>query len=96
LVDEGKLEMNEPITTYLPELADLWVIKEKTENRTVLGRPSRPITLRHLVTHTSGMRWIPELQMPHRGKIDCVSLQQSVTLTLMTPLETDPGEKYIY
>jgi CubicO group peptidase (beta-lactamase class C family) len=96
LVDEGKLNLNEPVTTYLPELNSLWVLKEKTETQTVLTKPERPITLRHLLSHTSGMGWIPELQRPHKFKIDCVSLQQAAMLTAMTPLETEPGTKYIY
>ena len=43
LVDEGKLDLDEPVTTYLPSL------KLKDENAL------KVITLRHLVTHTSGV-----------------------------------------
>jgi CubicO group peptidase (beta-lactamase class C family) len=43
LVDQGKLDLDEPVTTYLPSL------KLKDENAL------RTITLRHLVTHTSGV-----------------------------------------
>ncbi len=43
LVDQGKLDLDEPITTYLPSM------KLKDENALKL------ITLRHLVTHTSGV-----------------------------------------
>lgn len=96
LVDDGKLDMEVPITTYLPELNSMMVVKEKTDEKTVLVKSEKPITLRHLLSHTSGMTWIPELQQPGKGKIDCVTLQQSVLLAAMTPLEVEPGTKYVY
>jgi len=49
LVDQGKLTLDEPVAKFLPALANL----------PVLGPPLRPskttITLRHLITHTSGL-----------------------------------------
>jgi CubicO group peptidase (beta-lactamase class C family) len=45
LMEEGKLSLDDPIGKYVPELAGL-----KTAN----GKTAR-ITLRHLLTHTSGM-----------------------------------------
>jgi CubicO group peptidase (beta-lactamase class C family) len=49
LVDQGKLSLNDPITKYLPEMKSL---KMKD------GTPVE-ITLRHLLTHTSGMAELP-------------------------------------
>jgi CubicO group peptidase (beta-lactamase class C family) len=43
LVDEGRLDLDEPISTYLPDL------------RLVDAQAQRTITLRHLLTHTSGV-----------------------------------------
>ena len=45
LQDAGKLSVDDPVTKYLPELARL---------KTPGGKPAR-LTLRHLLTHTSGM-----------------------------------------
>jgi len=45
LQDEGKLAVDDPVAKYLPELAGL---------KTAGGKPAK-ITLRHLLTHASGM-----------------------------------------
>jgi CubicO group peptidase (beta-lactamase class C family) len=55
LVDQGMLELDRPIADVLPELAALQVL----EGFDVAGEPrlrpaKRPITLRHLLTHTAG------------------------------------------
>ena len=42
--DEGKLSVDDPVGKYLPELAEL---------KTTDGKPA--VTIRHLLTHTSGM-----------------------------------------
>ena len=55
LVDEGKLSFNDPVEKYLSEFRDLWVVGEQTPERRVLVRPVRPVTVRDLLTHTSGL-----------------------------------------
>jgi CubicO group peptidase (beta-lactamase class C family) len=83
LVDEGKLNPDEPVTTYLPELKKLAVPQEN------------PITLRRLLSHTSGMRWVNGIQ-EQTGVIDCLPLRLGVYATVLTPLDTLPGTKYRY
>lgn len=55
LVDDGKLAFDDPVEKYLPEFRDLWVVEEQTPERRVLVKAARPITLRDLLTHTSGL-----------------------------------------
>ena len=45
LQEEGKLSIEDPVAKYIPELASL---------KTPSGKPAN-LTLRHLLTHTSGM-----------------------------------------
>src|SRR5262249_33950587 len=45
LQDEGKLSVDDPVQKYLPEFGSL---------KTADGKPAR-VTIRHLLTHTSGM-----------------------------------------
>ena len=55
LVDEGKLNFDDPLEKYVPEFRRLALIQEKTDDRVVLVKSPRPITLRDLLTHTSGL-----------------------------------------
>src|SRR5262245_32641340 len=55
LVDQGKLKLNEPISKYIPELGTLQVLDGFDANGKPKLHPVRtPVTLHHLLTHTSG------------------------------------------
>ena len=95
LVEEGKLSLDEPITTYIPEFNRLVVARIWREGWQVEERISKPITLRHLLSHTSGMQWVAELQGQAK-KIDVLPLQLSLYASTTTPLFFEPGERYNY
>jgi CubicO group peptidase (beta-lactamase class C family) len=94
LVDEGKLNLDDPVTKYLPELKDLKVIKEQNEKETILVPVDKPITLRHVLSHTSGMVYLPILQA--KNKIDILPFSQALYTCAMTPLKAQPGTAHIY
>ena len=54
LVDDGKLSFDDPVEKYLPEFHRQWLIAEQAPDHVGLVRPARPVTLRDLLTHTSG------------------------------------------
>lgn len=95
LVEEGKLDLDEPITTYLPELKDMQVSLIDRPNWQVAEQISQSITLRQLLTHTSGMKWVAGVQ-ERMGKIDVLPLDISLYVTAMTPLLTEPGIRISY
>jgi CubicO group peptidase (beta-lactamase class C family) len=79
LVDDGKLDLDAPVARYLPELQDMRVAFEKTDPATGdteygLGLPKRPMTVRDLLRHTSGLIY-PELDFayPERGLADATA-----------------------
>jgi CubicO group peptidase (beta-lactamase class C family) len=76
LVDEGKLDLDAPVAKYLPELGDMRVAVERTDaagGKTEYGLdlPKRPMTVRDLLRHTSGLIY-PEMDFayPERGLAD--------------------------
>jgi CubicO group peptidase (beta-lactamase class C family) len=50
LYEEGGFQLNDPVSKFLPELADVKVLEdgERVE-------PARPMTMHHLLTHTAGL-----------------------------------------
>src|SRR5271166_552659 len=55
LVEQGKLTLDEPASKYLPRLANLEVLDGFDSTGAPKLRPAKtPVTLKHLLTHTSG------------------------------------------
>jgi CubicO group peptidase (beta-lactamase class C family) len=99
LVERGKLALDSPVGDVLPELAAAKVLEGFDAGGEPKLRPARrPITLRHLLTHTAGFAydiWSPDLiRYQEKKGIPGVISCQNVALT--TPLLFDPGQKWNY
>jgi CubicO group peptidase (beta-lactamase class C family) len=60
LVEQGKLGLDDPVAKYIPELKDLRVLgdaRDDTETGLATVPAKRPVTIRHLLTHTSGISY---------------------------------------
>jgi len=92
LVDEGKLKLDDDVARYLPKYKNPLVISKFNEaDATYETRPAkRPITIRHLLTHTSGIGYA--VGSPMITKI--VAKTKKTELDL--PLQFDPGESWAY
>ena len=56
LFEEGRFLLSDPVAKYLPEFADMQVYLD-TEDGVVQTTPARPMTIHHLLTHTSGLTY---------------------------------------
>ena len=92
LVDEGKLKLDDEVAKYLPKYKDPLVISKFNEaDATYETRPAkRAITIRHLLTHTSGIGY--GFSSPTLTKIMAKTMQGELDL----PLLFDPGESWAY
>jgi len=55
LIDEGKLGLDQPLAEILPKFAEMKVQRTYDGSLTDLVPAARPITIRHLLTHTAGL-----------------------------------------
>jgi CubicO group peptidase (beta-lactamase class C family) len=55
LFEEGRFNLDDPVANYLPELKDMKVWVGGTQDAPLLEPLKRPITIKHLLTHTSGL-----------------------------------------
>ena len=93
LVDEGKLALDEPVAKHLPEFRDQWLAVEHDREHVLLKRPSRPITIRDILSHTSGLPFSSAMERP---TLDLLPLRVGALSYAMTPLLFEPGSKYQY
>ncbi len=84
LADDGKLSFDDPLAKYLPEFAAVMV----NENGQTV-KPSRPMTLRDVMTHTSGMGEMTERE-PH------LTLAETSKRLAQLPLRFEPGSRWAY
>jgi methyl acetate hydrolase len=99
LVEQGKLELEEPVPAIDPALGSPQILEGFDAAGAPKLRPAkRPITLRHLLTHTAGftydiwspdtVRYVKATGLPNRATGKVASLR--------TPLAFDPGDRWLY
>ena len=55
LVQEGKIAVSDPLSKYIPEFAEMKVLVQNEEGASSTVPADKPITIEHLLTHTSGL-----------------------------------------
>lgn len=93
LVDEGKVSLDDPVEKYLSEFKTVMVVAEQDKDHVLLKKPKRAPTLRDCLRHTSGMPFGSALESP---TIDKLYLKDAVRSYALTPLQYEPGTKYVY
>jgi CubicO group peptidase (beta-lactamase class C family) len=103
LVEEGKLDLAAPVSTYLPEFGDLKVAVQKTAAEVAYERPTRPMTVQDLLRHTSGLTYglfgqsaVDQLYRKSNLLDTKQTLAQLVTKLARLPLAHHPGEVWEY
>ena len=106
LMEDGKLGIDDPVAMYIPEFADITVAhwpdgakhKAGTMQRVA---PRRPITVRDLILHTSGLAYNfsaekalkPKYSKPWKGQ---TTLEGAIANLANVPLAIQPGTRFIY
>lgn len=93
LVDEGKVKLDDPVEKYLPEFKGQMVIAEKDADHALLKKPAHPITVRNVLSHTSGLPFKSPIEEP---TLDMIPLVTAVKSHAMSALMFEPDSKYQY
>jgi CubicO group peptidase (beta-lactamase class C family) len=94
LVDEGKLRLDDPVEKYLPEFKGQRLDAGKgADGKPALKAPAHPITVREVLSHTSGLPFKSAVEQP---TLDGLPLRDAVASYAKTPLTFEPGTKYTY
>lgn len=106
LVDAGKISLDDPVSKYIPEFKDMKVLVEKADGTTELVAAERPITIKHLMTHTSGLVYglfdsgklgeiYREKDINSDGSAG-ITLEEFAKRTAGVPLKSQPGVEWHY
>jgi CubicO group peptidase (beta-lactamase class C family) len=110
LYEEGRFTLNEPVSHFIPEFKEMKVLdpphpQDRTSPPGALVSAKRPITIRHLLTHTSGLTYQSNSRLgkkyydlgighgifPHEGNIG-----EAVKKLASLPLLFQPGDAWEY
>jgi len=94
LADEGKVSLDDPVTRIIPALEKWMVVEEKDQSHVLLKPLVRPVTVRHVLSHTSGLTGMSELQQVTGA--DSAPLKARALSSVTGPLQWQPGDKYAY
>ncbi len=103
LYEEGHFQLDDPVSKFIPEFKDMKVFVKKTEAGVELTDAKRQITIRNLLTHTSGLAY----GLDKDTEVDVMyqeqkllkwdeTLQEKVARLVKLPLVEEPGSKWRY
>ncbi len=109
LWEEGKFQLDDPISKYIPEFKNPQVLDSVLVDGTFLTKPAdKEISIRHLLTHTSGIGYgvIDDDERIKKiyedaGIIDLfttekITIADNIKKLATLPLHHNPGEKFTY
>jgi CubicO group peptidase (beta-lactamase class C family) len=104
LVEDGRIGLDDPIGTHIPELASLQVLRPGATRLDDTEPARRPITVRHLLSHSSGLSYglldpgtlLYRAYSERRVLGDGRSLAELVQTLATLPLAYHPGESWEY
>ncbi len=96
LVEGGKIGLDDQVAKHLPDFAGQMMLGWHQGDSYVAKRPARPITIRDLLTHTSGVPDGPLPDSPERDAKPATTLAESAERYGRRRLSFEPGSRWSY
>ena len=110
LWEEGKFKLDDPISKFIPEFKNPQVLRsfKYADTSFIVTPANKEITIRHLLTHTSGIGYVDidgdeRMKMIHKKagiilafETGNATIEDCVKKLAGLPLHHHPGEKYTY
>lgn len=96
LVDDGKLSVDDAVEKYLPEFKGQMLVASRSPEQLVLKKPARPITIKDLLSHTSGLPSGFPVGLADLYVRRQLTLSEGVLVSSQQPLDFEPGSKWSY
>ncbi|MBW2591995.1 MAG: beta-lactamase family protein [Deltaproteobacteria bacterium] len=105
LYEQGLFQLNDPLATFIPAFNDMQVYRSGSAESLVTEPAVEPITVRDLMTHTSGLTYgignegaVPALYVKHKTEFNPKDgpLEAIVNRLAKIPLEFQPGSRWEY
>ena len=96
LVEEGKLNLDDPVSKYLPEFGSLWIQKKNKDGTKTLVKAKNVLTVRMVMNHTGGFPFeLPEFHAMG-GWSRRMPLRSVAATAASQPILFEPGTRMQY
>ena len=99
LIEEGRLELDEPVSKYLPEFAELWVLDGEKDGIRTLHKAQNVLTVRMVMNHTGGFPFeisAKRYDVRGGGWTGGAPIRQVASIAAEAPLMFEPGTRELY
>lgn len=95
LVEQGKVKLDDAVENYLPEFKGQLLTASKEGDTVMLKKPTRPVAVKDLLTHTSGLANFPPGLADVYQKRNRTLAETTIAISQL-PLVFEPGSKWSY
>ena len=99
LVEEGRLNLDDPVSKYLPEFETLWVLDSETNGIRKLHKAKNALTVRMCLNHTGGFPFeicAKAAEIRGGGWSGGAPLRQTAAIAAACPIMFEPGTRAAY
>ena len=99
LVEEGKINLDDPVSKYLPEFGTLWIKTSESNGVRTLTKAKNVLTIRNVMNHTGGFPFeicAKQGNIKGGGWSGGAPLRQTAAIAAACPLLFEPGTKVQY